>query len=168
MFFDSICEQFGVYGEEEFRWTAAFPYIIAINNVSQAVAMYCLVLFYRANKDELQPMRPLGKFLCIKAVVFFSFFQGVTISILVNTGVIANVFGITEKSDIKDISSSLQNFLICIEMFFAAIAHHYSFSHKAYIDMAAEQPNCCTSFMHMWDMSDIKQDVSEHFGVVSK
>jgi len=69
----SICEKFGVYGEDEFKAGVAFPYIIAVNNLSQFVAMYCLVLFYRANKDELQPMRPLGKFLCIKAVVFFSF-----------------------------------------------------------------------------------------------
>jgi ABC-type Fe3+-siderophore transport system permease subunit len=68
-----MCEVFGAYGEDEFRADVAFPYIIAVNNLSQFVAMYCLVLFYRANKDELQPMRPLGKFLCIKAVVFFSF-----------------------------------------------------------------------------------------------
>jgi len=62
-----------VYGEEQFRADVAFPYIIAVNNVSQFVAMYCLVLFYRATKDDLSPMRPLAKFLCIKAVVFFSF-----------------------------------------------------------------------------------------------
>ncbi|ODM96812.1 Transmembrane protein [Orchesella cincta] len=163
---NSICELFGVYGEDEYRSNMAFPYIIAINNVSQFVAMYCLVLFYRANKDELQPMRPIGKFLCIKSVVFFSFFQGVAISILVNTGIIANVFGTTEKNDIKDISSSLQNFLICIEMFFAALAHHYAFSYKAYVDMAAEQPNCCESFCQMWDVSDVKQDLEEHIGVM--
>jgi len=111
-------------------------------------------------------MRPLGKFLCIKAVVFFSFFQGFAISILVSTGLIGNWFGTTDKNDIKDISSSMQNFLICIEMFFAAIAHYVSFSHKAYVDMAADQPNCCESFLHMWDVSDVKQDLQEHLGVV--
>jgi len=137
-----------------------------VNNLSQFVAMYCLVLFYRANKDELGPMRPLGKFLCIKAVVFFSFFQGFAISILVNTGVIADVFGVTDKSDIKAISSGLQNFLICIEMFFAAVAHHYAFSYKAYVDMAADHPNCCESFCQMWDVSDVKQDLEEHLGVM--
>lgn len=94
--------------------------------------------------------------------------QGVAISILVNTNVISNVFDTTEKNDIKHISSSLQNFLICIEMFLAAIAHSYSFSHKAYVDMAADQPNCCQSFCHMWDISDVKQDLQEHLGVVSK
>lgn len=63
----------GVYGEGEFRGDVAFPYVIAINNISQFLAMYCLVMFYRANSDALQPMKPVGKFLCIKAVVFFSF-----------------------------------------------------------------------------------------------
>lgn len=62
-----------VYGEDEYRVDAAFPYIVFINNVSQFIAMYCLVLFYKANKAELGPMQPLGKFLCIKSVVFFSF-----------------------------------------------------------------------------------------------
>jgi hypothetical protein len=62
-----------VYGEGEFQGNVAFLYMIAINNFSQFIAMYCLVLFYQANRDELKPMQPIGKFLCIKAVVFFSF-----------------------------------------------------------------------------------------------
>ncbi|KAG8230109.1 hypothetical protein J437_LFUL007653 [Ladona fulva] len=173
-----ICEMNNVYGEGEFRGDVAFPYMIAINNLSQFVAMYCLVLFYKANREELAPMQPIGKFLCIKAVVFFSFFQGVIIAILVYTGVISSVFGTSDSTSIKDISAKLQkekgtrdaigDFLICIEMFLAAVAHHFSFSYKPYIDLWGPNQSCCTSFLLMWDVSDVRRDIGEHFGVVGE
>ncbi|CAK1551965.1 unnamed protein product [Leptosia nina] len=161
-----ICELSGVYGESDFSPNVAFPYMIAINNLSQFVAMYCLVLFYRANRTELKPMKPIGKFLCIKAVVFFSFFQGVIINILVYCGVISTIFDISDKDKIKIMSSKLQDFLICIEMFIAAIAHHYSFSYKPYVSPLDPSPSCLGSFLAMWDVSDVKRDISEHLGVV--
>ncbi|XP_063233090.1 transmembrane protein 184C [Bacillus rossius redtenbacheri] len=166
-FISFICELSGVYGEGLFRGDVAFPYMIAINNFSQFIAMYCLVMFYRANIAELQGIKPLSKFLCIKAVVFFSFFQGVIIAILVYTGVISSVFDTADSATIKDISSKLQDFLICIEMFLAAVAHHFSFSHKPYAsgDGAHEQ-SCCSAFLAMWDVSDVQRDIKEHFGVV--
>ncbi|XP_013185709.1 transmembrane protein 184C [Amyelois transitella] len=161
-----ICELCGVYGESDFSPNVAFPYMIAFNNLSQFVAMYCLVLFYMANKPELKPMKPIGKFLCIKAVVFFSFFQGVIINILVYCGVISSLFDISDKDKIKIISSKLQDFLICIEMFLAAVAHHYSFTYKAFVSPLDSSPSCLGSFLAMWDVSDVKRDISEHLGVV--
>lgn len=161
-----ICELNDVYGESDFKPNVAFPYIIAINNLSQFVAMYCLVLFYKANRTELKPMKPIGKFLCIKAVVFFSFFQGVIITILVYCGVLKTIFDISDTDTVKIISSKLQDFLICIEMFLAAIAHHYSFSYKPYVSPLDASPSCLGSFLAMWDVSDVKRDISEHLGVV--
>ncbi len=50
-----------------------------------------------------------------------------------------------------------QNFLICIEMFIAAVAHHWSFSYRPYVDYAQEQHGCCFAFLHMWDVSDVRR-----------
>ncbi|KAG8190546.1 hypothetical protein JTE90_004121 [Oedothorax gibbosus] len=156
-----ITEMCGVYGEGKFSPNYAFPYIVAINNFSQFIAMYCLVLFYQANKEQLAPMRPIAKFLCIKAVVFFSFFQSVIISILAFVGVIRESFT-TPGADVAEVARSLQNFLICIEMFVASCAHYFAFSHAPYVDLASPPAPCCLSFMSMWDVSDVTQDVSQH------
>lgn len=53
-------------------------------------------------------------------------------------------------------------------MFMASVAHYYAFSHKPYVDMAAQQVPCCLSFMSMWDVSDVTQDVSDHLRHVGK
>ena len=53
-------------------------------------------------------------------------------------------------------------------MFLAAIAHYFSFSHKPYVDYAAAHDDCCTSFLSMWDVSDVRQDVVEHVRHVGK
>ncbi|XP_055642060.1 transmembrane protein 184C [Toxorhynchites rutilus septentrionalis] len=179
-----ICEVNGVYGEGIFETDVAFIYIVAVNNCSQFIAMYCLVLFYRANKHELKPMGPFAKFLCIKAVIFFSFFQSVIIYFLVYYGFIKDIFGSEPNEDMRLLSSKLQNFLICIEMFVAALAHHYSFSHKPYERIlpiggglggeawsgtsinGGSNGSWYSALLNMLDISDVHQDVSEHLGVV--
>lgn len=160
------------YGEGQFKPNVAYVYILFINNISQFVAMYCLVLFYKANRQELQPMKPLPKFLCIKAVIFFSFFQGVIINFLVYFGFISNVFGELDpdKTDPHLLSTKLQDFLICIEMFLAAVAHHYSFPHKPFHinvpNYDATNRGFLNALMTMLDISDVTDDLGEHIGVV--
>lgn len=156
-----ICELCGAYNDGEFSGKSAWLYLTFINNLSQIWAMYCLVLFYHATRQELAPIRPISKFLCVKAVVFMSFWQSVLIAGLVGLGAI--------KADpnwddftVQDIGKGLQDFCICIEMFLAAIAHYYSFSHKPYVDYAYGYGSCFRSFMSMWDVSDVRDDVVDH------
>lgn len=51
-------------------------------------------------------------------------------------------------------------------MFLAAIAHHYTFSYKPYVDITEEQQGCCFAFLHMWDISDVRRDFAEHINVI--
>lgn len=46
-----------------------------IVNFSVSLALYSLVIFYHVFAKELAPHNPLAKFLCIKGIVFFVFWQ---------------------------------------------------------------------------------------------
>ena len=70
-----VLEHFDLYGEGHFSWKRGYLYVCMVNNLSQMWALYCLVLFYNATKDDLVNWRPLGKFLCVKMVLRFSYIQ---------------------------------------------------------------------------------------------
>lgn len=79
-----ICASAGSdwYREGHFRLDGLYLYQCLICNISQLWALYCLVLFYFATKEELSPWRPHGKFLSVKSVVFFTWWQSVLINAL--------------------------------------------------------------------------------------
>lgn len=45
-----------------------------------SVALYGLIVFYGLTKDELEGKRPLAKFLAIKLIVVFTFYQSFVVS----------------------------------------------------------------------------------------
>ena len=45
----------------------------------RSVALYGLLLFYALTHSELEGKRPLAKFLCIKLIVMFTFYQGLVV-----------------------------------------------------------------------------------------
>lgn len=73
----------------------------------------------------------MPKFLCVKGILFFSFWQSIGISILVATGVIRHLGPYT---DTERISVGLTDTLICFEMPLFAIAHLYAFSFHDFVD----------------------------------
>ena len=73
----------------------------------------------------------MPKFLCVKGILFFSFWQSIGISILVAAGAISHLGPYT---DTERISVGLTDTLICFEMPLFAIAHLYAFSFKDFID----------------------------------
>jgi Organic solute transporter Ostalpha len=127
-----LCEFAGVYGEGHFEWFVAYPYLCFFQNISVMYALYCLVIFFHACHDELHhPVNwhPLGKFLCIKGVVFFTWWQGVVIFYLRDHGIIA---GMGPWSSI-DVANGFIDYCIVVEMVFFAIAHSYTFTYTEYL-----------------------------------
>ncbi|KAK4772477.1 hypothetical protein SAY86_014252 [Trapa natans] len=122
-----ILEAFGAYCEGEFSLKCGYIYMAVVLNFSQSWALYCLVQFYTATKDELAHIKPLAKFLMFKSIVFLTWWQGVAIAALYALDLFRSP--IAQSLHFK---SSVQDFIICIEMGIASIVHLYVFPAKPY------------------------------------
>ncbi len=100
-----------------------------IQNISVFMAFSGLLKFYHAVQDDLAWCNPFPKFLCIKGIVFMTFWQGLVISFLASTtneGVPGGS-GSDGSDDAELWGKQAQNFLICLEMLLFSIAHFYCF-----------------------------------------
>jgi len=114
-------EYFGPFGATSANdYRAPQIYVSMIQNLSIFIAFTGLLKFYHAVDKDLAWCRPFAKFLCIKGVVFMTFWQGLAITILAET---TDVGG----SNAEEWAQSAQNFLICLEMLIFSIAHFYCF-----------------------------------------
>ncbi|KAG9510761.1 Plexin domain-containing protein 1 [Fragariocoptes setiger] len=149
-----ISQVFHIYGEGNYNPLSgySYPWLLLINNMSQILAMYCLVIFYTGYKRELQPMRPLAKSVMISLMIELDIIKSIT----------KNMFPGIETD--AEIARKLQDFLICIEMLFASIAHHFAYTHIPFIDgsNSSENESCCLAFWNTMDMSDERNDVADH------
>ncbi|EFJ04796.1 hypothetical protein SELMODRAFT_163348 [Selaginella moellendorffii] len=102
--------------------------ISLVLNSSVTLAMYSLIQFYHLFAKELASHKPLAKFLCIKGVVFFSFWQGIVMQILASAGMIQK----QKKLNVNQIEEAYQNLLVCLEMVAFAAIQQYAFSAEEY------------------------------------
>ncbi|KAM9964803.1 hypothetical protein ACTFIW_004589 [Dictyostelium discoideum] len=117
------------YLEGDFSISQGYLWITVINNISVLIALYFLVMFYEVFQNELSPHSPILKFLVIKSVVFFLFWQTVVITVLI-------WFDALPKSDVyssEHIGYFINDFLVCIEMFITSIAMGICFSYSDYV-----------------------------------
>ena len=155
----------GDYHDGHFAADDAYIYTAFVINCSQIAALYGLLLFYHSLREELQGTNPFYKFLCIKGVVFFTFWQSVFLSMLVAVDVITPTITYNTDQEVSAAAVSaflllpplptslrllaltqarcalcaiacavrvpqsygVDDFIVCIEMFFFAIAHWYAF-----------------------------------------
>lgn len=94
-----------------------------INFISQSWALYSLLLFFLCVHKELHELKPFSKFLCIKLIIFFSFWQGFIISTLVRIGHIQSKYEHTSH----EIAILYRSIMISFEMFIAVIGFIISF-----------------------------------------
>ena len=130
----------GTYQEGYLGPSSGYLWAGIIYNVSITLSLYALALFWVCMSQDLQPFRPVPKFLCIKLIIFASYWQGFGLSILQKLGAISNnVPGYTADN----LAAAIQDALICCEMPLFAIAHWYAFSWHDYADVtisAARMP----------------------------
>ncbi|KAI8982571.1 organic solute transporter Ostalpha-domain-containing protein [Pilobolus umbonatus] len=115
----------GNYNEGDFSLTSSYLYLTFLYNLTVCLSLWCLMVFFYATKKDLTKFRPLPKFLSVKAIIFFSFWQSVVIALMVFAGLIPEG---------EHTSIAIQDFLVCLEMVPFAIAHAFAFSYEDYFD----------------------------------
>ncbi|KAF5226309.1 hypothetical protein C3747_91g69 [Trypanosoma cruzi] len=99
-----------------------------VYNISITTAFTALVYFYTGLKEFMEGTDAFMKFLCVKVVIFLSFWQGILIQLLSATHLLPS-FQYWSKDRVPQ---GLQDLLICIEMMFVSFAHRYCFGSDSY------------------------------------
>jgi hypothetical protein len=124
----------------------------------QFLAIYCLIALYHATHVELESIKPLRKFVLIKMVVFFTFWQGFLLSIL-------GYFKLIGKEqwtvyDNKQLSSGIQDVIICIECLPAALMFAVAYPARDYARPGEGPGSVLENIVNMFDVRDLGRDVS--------
>ncbi|RGP65026.1 hypothetical protein FLONG3_9361 [Fusarium longipes] len=126
-----IMKATGTYQEGYIGLSSGYLWSGIVYNISVTVSLYALGLFWVCMNKDLKPFRPVPKFLCIKLIIFASYWQGFFLSILVFLGAIPDdVEGYTSDN----LAAAIQDALICVEMPIFAVAHWYAFSWHDFAD----------------------------------
>ncbi|RMX66234.1 hypothetical protein DD238_004207 [Peronospora effusa] len=118
-----------LYDQGNFSVKNGYLYTSFVVNASITYAFYYLVLFYLALGTQLAAYNPVPKFLCIKVVLFLSFWQSVVLAFLSRFQLIHKL----GSWSVENITTGIQNLLICFEMFLVTLAHQWAFSYQPYV-----------------------------------
>ncbi|CAD6914047.1 unnamed protein product [Tilletia controversa] len=105
-----------------------------IYNFSVFLSLYCLAMFWSCLSPDLASFRVTPKFICIKGIIFFSFWQGLAVSIIVAFKWVTRIGPV---ADPQYLSIAITDVLICLEMPFFAIGHLYAFSPSDYLEKSS-------------------------------
>lgn len=121
-------EMLGWYDVNDMGARSLYLWFTIVYNFSVSLSLYCLAMFWKILWSDLKPFNPVGKFLCVKLIIFASYWQGVILAILSFSGVLPS--GNVDGS--PNIGVAIQNALLCVELVAFAIGHWFSFSYKPF------------------------------------
>ena len=123
-----ILQFIDLYHESDFSYNYGYVYCTFVINYSVCYALWVLAQFYRELGEKLKPFDPISKFLCIKFIMFFVFWQSVVLALIVRAGWLSTI----GDYDKENTSRAVQDFLICIEMVIVSIAFLFAFTYRPY------------------------------------
>nr|XP_037863370.1 transmembrane protein 184B isoform X1 [Chlorocebus sabaeus] len=155
-----VLQAFGKYRDGDFDVTSGYLYVTIIYNISVSLALYALFLFYFATRELLSPYSPVLKFFMVKSVIFLSFWQGMLLAILEKCGAIPKIHSARVSVGEGTVAAGYQDFIICVEMFFAALALRHAFTYKVYADKRLDAQGRCAPMKSI--SSSLKETMSPH------
>lgn len=153
----------GAYQEGFITLTSGYLWIGIIYNISVTLSLYSLAMFWVCTHNDLKPFRPVPKFLCIKLIIFASYWQGFFLSVLQWLGAIPNGVG---GFSADNLAAAIQDSLVCFEMPIFAIAHWYAFSWHDYADSSISAARMPVKYAvrDSFGIRDLIEDTKETFG----
>lgn len=118
--------------EAQKYFTSPQFWISMVQNISVFLAFSGLIKFYHAVSNDLAWIQPFNKFLCIKGIVFMTFWQGLAINIIVSLEAGGRWEESNSDIDPRDKAMRIQHILICLEMLLFSIAHWCVFPPEEY------------------------------------
>ncbi|KAH6562686.1 hypothetical protein BASA84_000548 [Batrachochytrium salamandrivorans] len=114
-----VMEIYKVYCMESMSPSFGHMYTTVLNSVSLGVAMFTLISLYLPIRKDISHFNIVGQFLSIKFIIFFQFWLGIFIKLMISSGGIEQGHSWTAE----ELSILIQNFIITVEMMLAAILH---------------------------------------------
>lgn len=158
-----VMKSTGVYQEGYLGLTSGYLWVSIVYNLSVTISLYSLAMFWVCMSQDLQPFRPLPKFLCIKLIIFASYWQGFFLSILQWFGAIPSNF---QGYSQDNLAAAIQDALICCEMPIFAISHWYAFSWHDYADVTISAARLPVKYAlrDAFGVRDLIEDTKETLG----
>jgi hypothetical protein len=152
----------GVFDENSYALDNAHVYLMVTKTVSVTLAFTALFYLYLSTKHVIHDFHPTGKFISIKFVIFFSFWQYLVITSAHSYGLLPSSWlnrmlaWSHGSSTVEDQEIALCNILLCLEMFITAAMHHEVFSIKSTILKADGKPlSFAVAIRHAFGVGDI-------------